>query len=332
MARHLQDLADELRVLPGMTNVPITQQRALLAQCRALWDKRAWIMDTLEAPAHADAARALMDIALFAADFEVKIASAGDMVAARQEGLRLLDEARISLGPSAVLEHECRAFRQALGITVLNNAPAPAPRTMWEHTALGRAYLASGDLPRAEQELTTALALAPGDRWPNFYYGLCAHRLGRHEDAVLAFSVTIGAAPVAAGCYFNRAVAQAALGRTDLALKDYDHALRLDPSLMPALQNRGLLHLAAKRWPAAIADFQQALLQGADPATMHYSLALAHQAAGSRARALEAVEQALRHNPDHEAARKLRQSLTSHPTNRAGPHQSQVRSLPGDCV
>jgi tetratricopeptide (TPR) repeat protein len=58
-----------------------------------------------------------------------------------------------------------------------------------------------------------------------------AYRLGRYERAVTAYSVCIGAAPEAAGCFYNRALAFAALGRTEQAREDFDQALRLDPTL-----------------------------------------------------------------------------------------------------
>jgi len=53
--------------------------------------------------------------------------------------------------------------------------------------------------------------LDPAGRWPNFYHGLCAYCLGRHEDAVAAFSVCIGAAPDSPDAYYHRALAHAAL-------------------------------------------------------------------------------------------------------------------------
>jgi tetratricopeptide (TPR) repeat protein len=79
--------------------------------------------------------------------------------------------------------------------------------------------------------------MEPQGLWPNFYQGVCAYRQGQFVDAASAFGVCIGAAPDAAGCYYNRALAFAALGRTDSALRDYDQALRLNATLAtPALE------------------------------------------------------------------------------------------------
>jgi tetratricopeptide (TPR) repeat protein len=91
--------------------------------------------------------------------------------------------------------------------------------------------LRAGDLERAAAETDEAVRLEPQSLWPNYCQGVCAYRRGQFADAAAAFGVSIGAAPDAAGCYVNRALAFAALGRTETALRDYDRALRLDGSL-----------------------------------------------------------------------------------------------------
>ena len=103
----------------------------------------------------------------------------------------------------------------------------------WPHYALARALLRSGDLNRADAEAERAVQLQPHGLWPNFYHGLCSYRRGRYPDAVKAFSVCIGAAPDAAGGYYNRALAFVALGQMTEARRDAENAKRLDPSLPP---------------------------------------------------------------------------------------------------
>ena len=121
-----------------------------------------------------------------------------------------------------------------------SQAPVPVARSAWEHYALGRSLLRSGELEGAAEELGRAVRLQPQGLWPNFYQALCAYRQGRYEDAVMASSVCIGAAPDAAGCFYNRALALEALGRGAQALQDYDQALRLDPTLAAAPEARRL--------------------------------------------------------------------------------------------
>jgi tetratricopeptide (TPR) repeat protein len=183
--------------------------------------------------------------------------------------------------------------------------------TAWDHYALGRALLRSGDLKRAAEEAERAVRLQPHGLWPNFYQGLCAYHRGRYADAATAFSVCIGAAPEAAGCFYNRALAFDALDRTKEALHDYDQALRLDSTLAPAALNRGMLHYRAKRYAAALTDLKRARELGADPAAVSFDLALVHLACGETAAALEHLRQTLSQNPHHADASKLRDSLLS---------------------
>jgi len=139
--------------------------------------------------------------------------------------LVVLDQAEALFGPSPVLDEE----RMCYGAP--RRQPPAAARTAWEHYALGRTLLRAGQLERAEKEVAEAVRLQPQGLWPNFYQGQCAYRRGRYADAVTAFSVCIGAAPDAAGCFYNRSLALAALGRTEQARHDFDQAVRLDPTL-----------------------------------------------------------------------------------------------------
>src|SRR5262249_58427280 len=108
-----------------------------------------------------------------------------------------------------------------------------------------------------------AVRLQPQDLWPNFYQGLCAYRQGRHADATTAYSVCIGAAPEAAACFYNRALAFDALGRTEQALHDYDQALRLDPTLAVAALNPRMLPHPPRPYAAPPAHLHPARALGA---------------------------------------------------------------------
>jgi tetratricopeptide (TPR) repeat protein len=148
-------------------------------------------------------------------------------------------------------------------------------------------------LQRAAEELEQAVRLEPQGLWPNFYQGLCAYRLGRHTDAVASYSVCIGAAPQAASCFHNRALAFDALGRPEQALRDYDQALRLDPALADAALNRGALHYRAKRYDAAIADLRRAQELGSDPVVVAFDLLLVNLARGECSTTLNELRRAL---------------------------------------
>src|SRR5262249_35178818 len=103
----------------------------------------------------------------------------------------------------------------------------------WPHYALARALLRSGEVDRAAAEAERAVQLQPPGLWPIFSPGWCAYPRGGYAAAVTAFSFCIGAAPDAAGGYYNRALAFAALGQLTEARRDDDRARRLDPTLPP---------------------------------------------------------------------------------------------------
>jgi serine/threonine protein kinase/Flp pilus assembly protein TadD len=306
-SRDLHQLAERVRFLYGASHLQPEGLRGLEASCRAFWESRGRVVAQLSpagAAALAPAAREdLLDLALFWADLRVRLAPPAGKEEARREARAVLAEAEALLGPSPVLDEEATFHGAA------RRPPARAPQTAWEHYALGRALLRTGELARADEQLRRAVRLRPQGLWPNFYHGLCASRLGRYEDAVTAYSVCVGAAPEAAGCFYNRAAAFAALGRAEQALHDYDQALRLDPGLAAAALNRGMLHYDAGRYAAALGDLQRARELGADPAVVWFDLALVHRARGDRSAALDSVRQALSHNPPHPDARRLHDSL-----------------------
>ena len=211
-AAELHRLADRARFLYGADHLPPAGQKELAAGCRAFWDDRGRVVDRL-GPTLDPAVRSdLYDIAICWADLDTT------------DALTILDQAEDLLGRSPVLDQERRLHGATIGPSIIT------PVTAWDHYALGRGCCC-GDLDRAAAEVEQAVRLEPQGMWPNFYQGVCAYRRGRYTDAATAFSVCIGAAPDAAGCYYNRALAFAALGRPDAAVRDYEQVLRLDPGL-----------------------------------------------------------------------------------------------------
>jgi serine/threonine protein kinase len=234
-ARDLHQLADRVRFLYGVENYPADSLRRLEDPCRELWENRGDVVERLGACADATIREDLLDLAIFWADLQARLATPDRRAEAQSAALSVLTEAEALIGPSPVLEEE-RKLHGGPSATLPSWETAPRGEgDPWPHYALARALLRSGDFERAAVEAERAVQLQPHGLWPNFYHGLCAYRRGRYADAVTAFSVCIGAAPDAAGCYYNRALAFAALGQSEEARRDEEHARRLDPTL-PSLQ------------------------------------------------------------------------------------------------
>jgi serine/threonine protein kinase len=242
LAADLHRLADRARFLYGADRPPTAGLAEFTAGCRTFWNDRARVVERLGPNLYPTVRADLIDLAICWANVMTigpsPSASEDDLAGARarmeSSALNILLQAQALVGPSSVLDFE----RQLHGAPVENRAPAPPAQTAWEHYALGRAYLRAGDLTHAAAETDEAVRLDPSGLWPNFYQGVCAYRRGRFADSAAAFGVCIGAAPDAAGCYVNRALALAALGRTDEALRDYDRALHLDPGISTAALER----------------------------------------------------------------------------------------------
>jgi eukaryotic-like serine/threonine-protein kinase len=302
----LGQLADQMRFLYPFDGQAVPALTELEARCRSVWERREFIRERLSADSAAvDRARVnadLLDLAVSSAALHVRIGGA----AAQPAALAMLDEAESLFGPSAALARERVSLGGAPGL-------APAPRTAWDHYALGRALLRAGAAAAAAEHLDAAAELEPDSLWPVFYQGQCAYRRGRYRDAVVAFSVCVGRAPALAACPFNRALAFERLNEVDAALADYNRALALDTTLAAAYLNRGLLHLRRKEPAAAESDLQAALRAGADPVAVQYNLALVQQERGNRAAALDSIGRALRLDPGHVRARELQDRLNSTP-------------------
>jgi tetratricopeptide (TPR) repeat protein len=267
-ASRLNRLAEAIRFACLADSVPEQELHQLAQTCRALWQTRERVLSLHPGGAEDASARQvrtdLLDLAVIWVDLRLRLAPGHLLETERRDALQVLAEAETLFGRNRVLLWKQRELARALGLVrvagvadaVLADMPA---RTAWEHYAVGRLLLREGDLEGAASAFEEAVTLDPGGFWPNFYHGACAHRRGRHEDAVNAFSVCVGVAPASAPSYYNRALAETALQRPGRALRDYDWALKLDANLAEAAFNRALLHHEEGRPRQALADVRQAL-------------------------------------------------------------------------
>jgi serine/threonine protein kinase/tetratricopeptide (TPR) repeat protein len=317
-AEDLRAVADRIRFYFEPESLTPHQARTLEASCKDTWDARTLLVEESEARLEPEVEQRipvdLLDLGILWADLHVRSASPKEAALARRDAEQVLEEAQELFGKNPVLYRERLNYVDHLGAKVPrekgNTLTAElAPRSAWEHYALGRSLLRSGKLQLAAAELEEAIAIEPGGFWSRFYYGICAHRLRNHHEAVTSFSVCIALSPESATSYFNRALAQEALGRADSAMGDYTFALRHDPSLGRAALNRGVLHFRERRYSQALADFQSALAGDADPATVYYNMALVCQAQRDRRLAVDFVRRALEHNPKHAGATELERRL-----------------------
>jgi tetratricopeptide (TPR) repeat protein len=83
----------------------------------------------------------------------------------------------------------------------------------------------------------------------------------------------------------------------------------MDPRFAAAALNRGIVHFREKRYGEAIVDFEHALRDGANPAAVHYNLALVYREKGDHERALASAKRALESDASHQDAQALADQL-----------------------
>ncbi|HEV8062406.1 MAG TPA: protein kinase [Gemmataceae bacterium] len=250
MSRLLHDLADRIRFFGGGNAGAASRALALEPACLLLWEKRRQIIAKLvgeeRSMVDAGAKTDLLDLAIFLADMQDFSVSAPRHDSAKS--VEILRQAQALLGSSPALHAEL--LRRDARMTSSDQIP----QTAWENLAVGRARLKVGDLIEASSYFEEAVRLEPHGLWPNFLQGQCCYRQGRFSAAARAFSICIGAAPEAWGCFHNRSLALTALGEFEPALADCERAVQLERRAAEPHLQRAWLRLHHWDFAGAVAD------------------------------------------------------------------------------
>jgi tetratricopeptide (TPR) repeat protein len=89
--------------------------------------------------------------------------------------------------------------------------------------------------------------------------GVAYHQSGDYDLAIADFNEAIRIYPRLAKAYYNRGIVDHAKGDLDKAIADFSDAIRLDPRYVLPFNNRGLVYDAKGDYDRAIADFNEAL-------------------------------------------------------------------------
>lgn len=91
------------------------------------------------------------------------------------------------------------------------------------------------------------------------YMGIAYDRQGKHDSAIREFGHALDLDPESADAYLQRAYTRAVLGDYPSALVDYDRAVLLEPKASMARGHRCFLHFHQKRLRKAIRDCDEAV-------------------------------------------------------------------------
>ncbi|MEW6352144.1 MAG: tetratricopeptide repeat protein [Thermodesulfobacteriota bacterium] len=135
--------------------------------------------------------------------------------------------------------------------------------------------------------------------------GQVYERLGRTQLAVKDYDRYLAMRPSDPDGYFRRADL---LNRTldhESAIRDYTRGLKLKPMAVEALVGRGLALVALERYPEALEDYRRALeIEPADAEVMG-NMAIAYLLSGNSGKAAHYLKKALQHEQDSEWKTRL---------------------------
>ena len=122
---------------------------------------------------------------------------------------------------------------------------------------------------------------------------------GDFEGALREFTHAIRLDPDGAGGYVLRGITKAALGKLSAAIVDYDEAIRLDPKYALAYYNRGYAKAELRRYAAAILDFDEAIRLHPNDANAYFNRGYARGQLGKYYGAIADYNEAIRLNPKY---------------------------------
>ena len=117
----------------------------------------------------------------------------------------------------------------------------------------------AGRFPEAETFIAKAVALGGASDVSHYNYGLILKQLNRPADALRQFNQAAAINPTVAETFNNRGTVFNALGQYEKAISDFDRAIALDPKSATALCNRGKSLAKMRRHDEALASYDEAL-------------------------------------------------------------------------
>jgi len=200
-----------------------------------------------------------------------------------------------------ICRFEKKAYEAA--IADFNEALCRQPASTLAYRARGCAWQRLRAFDKAEDDFTDSICLQDNQASNLCRAGWSAVFLGDPRRAISYFSEFQKVFRSRADDYLSRGECRDALGDRDKALDDYNHALWILPDSVRACQLRGLHWSRADRYDLAMADYDAAMkLDPKFAVTYHALRGHCWAALGKNDKALADFDEALRLGPDKTAA------------------------------
>ena len=132
--------------------------------------------------------------------------------------------------------------------------------------------------------------------------GVAYDELGQNQLAIEDYNEAIRLKPDLAGTYNNRGVVYNKLGQYQLAIEDYNKAIRLKPDYAKTYNNRGFVYNKLGQYQQAIEDYDEAIRLKPDYAGAYNNRGIAYNMLGQNQLAIEDYNKAIRLKPDYAEA------------------------------
>ena len=195
-----------------------------------------------------------------------------------------------------------------------------------------QALIGAGQFERAAMDCGRVVALSPRDARAFDQYGGALDYCGRYREAVAVLDRGVALDSTIHSLYVSRGVAYAGLGLDGPALRDFTHALRIDPTDTNGRLERGRLYLdRLRRNDLAAADYAEVLRHEPGNATAGCNLGLALARGGRLADALRQLDRVAETSPRMAKVYEIRARVWAAlgDTVRARSDEALARTLAG---
>ena len=198
-------------------------------------------------------------------------------------------------------------------VTIWQDTVAKRPANPRAHDNLGIVLAGLGRVQDAIAHYELSLRIDPSAPEAHYNYANALWQTGRSQEAISQYQEALRIRPADIKAHTKLGNVLQLMGRTQPAIDQYEQALQINPDYAEAHNNLGMALVVRGRIPEGIAHYERALQINPHLAAAHCNLGLALERTGRMPEAIAHCEQALEINPGLTEARSALARLRSIP-------------------